>query len=316
MNHNSTVELVKTRDFGDVIGDAIKILKENFGSLSLGFLIYVLPVVLIGGYLFILYGSKFLQLFFNPGAAQELDDPTAILSGLGIFYIGFILAFIMLYMLIYGFCMAYEDMEEGEKVTVEDIGNQIKANFLKLIAIFLVLISLAILPMIAIGAFIGIAPGLAVLLILFFLFAYIYAFNVLQFVPYIFLREELGISDAIRRAFYLVKDKWWISFGIIIVASLIASFVSYIFAIPAYIMIFASAFSAMEGASSSSPGLMMSLAFLLMIIGSLFCSMYSVLAQVLQYYNLVELKESHRLEDRIDEIGNDPDSMFENDGEF
>jgi hypothetical protein len=55
--------------------------------------------------------------------------------------------------------------------------------------------------------------------------------------------EKKGFFDAIGRSFRLVRDKWWSTFGLIFVLYIVMMTISYIFLIPWYVAMFATAFT-------------------------------------------------------------------------
>ncbi|MDZ7848229.1 MAG: hypothetical protein U5L96_16560 [Owenweeksia sp.] len=54
--------------------------------------------------------------------------------------------------------------------------------------------------------------------------------------------EDTGVSKAFSRPFRLIKEKWWSTFGLIIVMGILGYFIALAFSIPGYIAFFADSF--------------------------------------------------------------------------
>jgi hypothetical protein len=117
------------------------------------------------------------------------------------------------------------------------------------------------------------------------------------------LESGNSVGTSIRRAFFLIREKWWSTFGIYIVISILASIASYIFMVPAYIMFFIQTLGSLNtGEVSTEFGLWFGIMYACGFLGSLFAGMYQTLGMIMQYFNLREIKEGTGLLRRIQEI--------------
>jgi hypothetical protein len=120
-------------------------------------------------------------------------------------------------------------------------------------------------------------------------------------VLHILERNPVGIS--IRRAFFLVRDFWWITFGTYLVISILASIASYIFMVPGYIIFIIQTLGSIgTGEISTEFGMWFGILYASGFLGSLFAGMYQILGVILQYYSLREQKEGTGLMKRIQEL--------------
>jgi hypothetical protein len=108
-----------------------------------------------------------------------------------------------------------------------------------------------------------------------------------------------------------VRDRWWQTFGIYLVISIIASIASYIFMIPAYMIFLVQTLASIDsGELSTEFGLWMGIMYACGFLGSLFAGMYQMLGIILQYYSLREQKEGPGLLRRIETLDKPADETF------
>jgi hypothetical protein len=144
---------------------------------------------------------------------------------------------------------------------------------------------------------VGIALGfLSVLLIVPIL---VYLGTIVIFYFSVLWLEDLGIFASMRRSFQLIWGKWWSTFGLLFVASLIQGMVSIVFALPQY--------AVMMGKMLQLPGLSSDLlgvvAQTFYAVGILFTYCIPLLALAFQYFNLVERHEGYGLRLLVDGLG-------------
>jgi hypothetical protein len=140
-----------------------------------------------------------------------------------------------------------------------------------------------------------------ILLFLFGMFLLLYLSIKWTFIFIARLEEKLSFSDALRRSSNLIKDNWWFTFGLILVAGIIQGFLSFILYIPNYIVMF---FVMFAGVDSASSGFSRIIYMLTSIITSLSVLLYAIniIVVAFHYFNMVERKEAPGLLQKIDEI--------------
>jgi len=116
------------------------------------------------------------------------------------------------------------------------------------------------------------------------------------------LNENVGVMNSIQRSLYLTKNKFWFTFGLVFVLSLIQGFMGFIFQIPQYIVMFISMFNSMDG--TGVDGVTEIIIIVTSIISALQYLLYAItlIALVFYYFSLVEQKEAKGLLEKIDSI--------------
>jgi hypothetical protein len=113
------------------------------------------------------------------------------------------------------------------------------------------------------------------------------------------MRENLDLGDTFRHCFYLIKDKWWSTFGLLIIVGIISSIIGYVFQIPTLIVTLSSFFKIGDGMND----IWMTIGGVISTIGSMLVQSLVLVAIVFQYYNLVERREGSGIINSINNIG-------------
>jgi ABC-type phosphate transport system permease subunit len=114
------------------------------------------------------------------------------------------------------------------------------------------------------------------------------------------MQENIGLFDAISRCFSLIKGYWWQTAGILFVLYVLVSMISYVFAIPVWIIIVG--LFAFSAENSGLLTILLPILSTLVIVPSLVVYALFPVAQALQYYNLVERKEAAGLREKIEDL--------------
>jgi len=157
--------------------------------------------------------------------------------------------------------------------------------------------------MIGIGILVAIILTFAAV---FFIIPAVYLSIVLSLVVPIVMIEGKGFGEAFNRCFTLISGKWWSTFGLILVTSIIASVMALVFTIPQSIFSFIISSHKVSGevvepALWEQTGLIIS-----SMVGTFGASLLScivIIAVMFQYYNLVERKESKGLLSKVERFG-------------
>lgn len=115
--------------------------------------------------------------------------------------------------------------------------------------------------------------------------------------------EGLGFSDAVSRAFKLVRDRWWWTFGVMILCYFAQSIAASIFSLPATMIMMFSTISAGEGAE---PSLLIQLVAgtlgAVSQLASFYFSSVVAVSTAALYYNHVERLDATQLTDRVSDL--------------
>lgn len=337
MESQKQLLLNKKRYFGDVIGDAITFMKINFKPIGQAFLSYVVPFVVLPFILMALSGhmSKFLSAFTSLSTEPSSEGILLFYSYIGFMMLFWIIAYFFLNLIMYATFKAYDD-NGNQRVSYRQVkdyismymGNYfVSALVLALVGIgALILVSIlngVVIMLVGTNAGSGGGGGVLIVFLLtfiimllsFMVFAWI--FTSLATFSYIRIKEDLAVGDAWKRSFALIKKNWWSMFGILLVSSIIMSIASYAFAIPLYMVMF---FGALSSADASTPMTgtiyLGAISLIFSQLGSMFLTKYVTACSTLKYYDLVEKKDGSSIAQQIDQLGESPDSFFENEGEY
>ncbi|MEM8567799.1 MAG: hypothetical protein AAGF85_15160 [Bacteroidota bacterium] len=313
MQTSPAIEYHKTRDFGKKLNATVEFIKENFKPLFRALIYIAGPPIILGSILF----SQIFERIMNLGTlAQAGLDPGFndvfgfIIPGIG----GMIFLLIggtALVAVVYDYMILYE--KRGKNISVNDVWQLTKTSFWQVLGrmFLLTLLFLAayVVVVIIIVAFATASPGLAFIIGLPVGGAFLYCIVPIYLIFIITAYEKVGFGTAIGRCFKLVGGKWWSTFGLIVITSIIQGIISYVFMIPWYVIFILKTLHATDtGAFSfAEPTPLME------VISTISFMFYSVMSYVLyfipliaiafQYFNLIELKESKGLMSKIDAFG-------------
>jgi hypothetical protein len=203
------------------------------------------------------------------------------------------------------------EKKRTNKIEVSEVWERVRATFwmyFSTLLLFVVMLIGAIIVMaIPVGILSAISPLTIVFSIIFFYCGIIYLTIGAALVFIIRTYEKKGFFEAVFRSFKLVKDKWWSTFGVIIVLYLIMGISSYIFLIPFYVITAVSALHTTSVDTFQEPGLGMQVMtivfFTLYYLAQMVLTALPNVGTAFQYFNLVELKESKGLMAQIETLG-------------
>ena len=324
--------LEQERDFGDKINASFTFVSQNFKTLFLSVLYFAGPLSLIGGIANGIVQSNNLD-FTTSGAAKprgtsageifanSFGDSFTHLLTLNYFIaiIFLILASVTVAITVYAMMLEYK--EKPESLTIERVWARMQTIFLPVLGIYGITILIFILIVIAFGAVIGaLISGLGgisagflsgLIGIVGFIIVF-YFFVIFSLSPAIVAYEGIGAWEALSRAKFLIKDKWWSTFGLIMIIGIINSFVALIFGAPAMIVTFMKVLKIGGGISGNLP---LILTTMISTVGQVVVSSLTYVAISFQYFNLVEKREGNGLKTLIESIGQKKLDLNE-DGEY
>ncbi len=281
------VEIRKSRDFGEIISATFDFLRIHFKSISLTLLFYAGPFSFVGG---VGYGMMNGQMFDFTALTQGSVASIINLAIFGsIFYVFLLLATMMSILMV----NTYIDLVEKSENHAPIPHAQVWAVAKERIGITIVT-AIVTFFMIGVGTLFCIIPGIWFFVPLSMIF-------ILRF-----QEPHLGLVDAIKRSFTLVKDNWWMTFGIYIVMAMIVGVLSQVFSVPTLIMTMISGLTMYSEPSNSYGMLMTTLNILFGIIytvGTLLLSSVTYVSMSFQYFSLLEKNDPTSLLKKIEQIG-------------
>jgi hypothetical protein len=281
------IELKKYRDFSDVFNASFAFISQELKPFLRVMALYAgIPVILsviLSAYYMNDFFSTFSSMFGGsaPMGVEVTPNPMLIFLTMVVS----LLAQVFIAGLVPAYLGEYE--EKGrDGFTVADVWSRFVRHLGTIIGLSIV-------------ATIAISIGL-----LFFIIPGIYLWVPFAFLLYVNVIEDKDFGDTFSRCFQLVKNNWWITFGILILAWLIISIVSWLFSIPAMIVVGVESFLVGSGAQDAMQGSSLGIILSTIVSGLGQYILYPVLYIIIafQYYSLREQKDGSTLMDRISSI--------------
>lgn len=290
MAYTQKITFHKVRDFGQKLNATIEFIRQNALPLGKSILYILGPLAILNGLLF----AQYINFAFGTMSGQEpMDVQNPLASIVNPSYIGFIFlssfSALLNFSIIFNFMKLYRK-KYPEEITVVEVLNASWKNLLPLfvLGVFTTIISIF-------GFFAFILPGIYLMIV--------FSLSI----PILFF-EDKGIFHSIGRGFQLIKGKWWSTFGLLFVSTILMYAVSMISIVPFYAFYFMSIFSLVEetGITAETGSWWfqggMTLSIMFMFLGSFLAYSIPMVALSFQYFNLVERKESVGLMSEIDQL--------------
>lgn len=276
--------LRQVRDFGQIVTDTFRFLRQEGRPLFSAIAATCLPLALLAGFLVGKTVGDF-QRMIMAGGFEDLDNFGQLgLALLG--YFGIILVYVQLFAMVNEYLRAYH-LGEHHGMRAGDLwrrgasqwGSYFGITFL-IGLLSVVGIILCILP----GIWIGVALVLA---------------NASHAI------ERTGATGGLKRSFALMKDRWWETFGLVIVVTLIQSVIAMALMLPLTIISFAVGIN--TAMDDGGPDAMLGwygtyMAISTMVQTGLNMLTYPIVtvAVAMKYFTIVEEKEGLGLKQRIE----------------
>ena len=283
---NNIFRFRKTRDFGELLSDTFKFLRENGKSfLSINFKIcapFFIALILTNAY----YTYVTLGMGF-----ESYGNFTGFLIPAFINLIAVFVYITALYLSVFNYIKSYianngvvseDDIKNGLK---KDLGSGLAVNLIVGILIFTGLLFILI-P----GIYLGVVLTLALPILVF---------------------EQKGVGDTISSCFQLIKDNWWFTFGALIVFGIIMYLINVVFQMPMIIYMIVGMISGLDAGVESMAQSMQSkdpILMILTIVASIAQYLIYIITPIfisLIYFNLHEEKNFTGTFENIDRLGED-----------
>jgi hypothetical protein len=279
---NKPIVLLQQRDFGQKMNASFDFVGKNFKPLFKALLFIAGPSALLTGIAQGIFQSRILAINANSFAPSPFRQYWAVEYLFVIIFSS--ITYFLSYATVSAFISLYEENGSSEQITpgvvwnkmAENIGASLGASFLYFLLVL-------------IGIFFFFIPG-------------IYLSVALQFFMIITIREKLGAVDALKKSRQLIKDKWWSTFGLIVIMSFVAGIISIVFQLPVFITTIFSALGLAKEWGSMKGWLIFGSA--LSILGTSIVQGLVWIALAFQYYNLEEINSGSGLLSDIESLGN------------
>jgi hypothetical protein len=278
----------KVRDFGENFNDTFLFIKQNFKSL-LSCFFAICGAFLLGQAIFSgLYQSHSFGVFdqFRRQMRSGQTDFGNIFSPEYFLSILFsMLAFVAMKVVLASYIKLYTD-NNGTQPSIEEVWQVFRKYFLKVF-----FYSIPIFLLIIIGCFFCLLPGIYLAVV---------------FVPFdiILVMEDASFGDAFSRCLTLIRENFWISFAIYLIAIMIYYFGSMIISVVVGVIVGAATYISTNSIGTTA-GIVTS--FLNIFVGVFYIIFF--VSSALQYFNLVELHDGTGILQQIDTLGSDQNNM-------
>lgn len=294
------LHLFQQRDFGDKINATFQYITQNFKSLGLALLYIVGPLALVAG-----IASGIVQSNVLATVGFMRSDPSDPLAGIRMlqsifsptYWVALIfglLTSLAVNLVTYAHMKLYAE-KNGTDSTVSEVWEATQ-------------------PLIGRGLIITVLGAIiTVVALLFFVIPGIYVAVVLSLALVVTTFEGTDFGQTWNRCFQLIRDKWWSTFGLLVVMVIVSFILGLIFNIPAGVIGFLTAAKLLPSAST----FWLVLTTIISSVGSTLLRALICVAIAFQYTNLVERQEGRGLISAIDSIGTTPTKpRLEDEGEY
>ena len=285
MSNSAPLKLAQVRDLGQVIGATFTLLRQHWRTLLRALAFTALPVALVAGVMMGYFAGGLQRSMLGADPDAVLGIMAGLVGPLGLGYLALIAAYMIAIAVSYEFLRAYH-LGELHLMQPGDLWKRARGqvfNYLGLAFLVGLVSVLGFLLCVIPGIWLGIGLCLS--------------FSVLAF-------ERVGGTNAMRRSWELVKEHWWETFGIVIIMGLIQWVVTSAIVLPFTVLSFIWGFS--SGMGDMSQGLpewygwVMGVSSAVQYGVTILLYPLSVTAISMQYFSLVERKESRSLEQRLE----------------
>jgi MFS family permease len=291
------IQLQQERDFGQKINVTFEFIIQNFKPLMLSLLYIAGPPALIGGFFMGAYQSNMLSLQQQILGSDDVDSSLSSIYSMGS---SMLLLFIFLgaaglaaTLVVNAYLIEYE--KGNREITPEIMWNRVKEHIGKGVGFSIVMVAAVIVAT------------------MFFLLPGIYVGVTLSLMYMVMMRENLGLEATFRRCFYLINDKWWSTFGLLMIMGIISGIIGYVFQIPTMIVTFSSILQIGDGINT----FWTTVGGVIGTVGSVLVRSLVLVAIGFQYYNLVERRDGSGILGAIEDIGkNDTPRIDRREEEF
>jgi hypothetical protein len=321
-------DFLRERDFGRKIEASFDFVRAHFRSLGQCLLYIVLPLFLVQG-----IASGLLQArmggFFSSwrtvvaggrhDQGESMRRLTELVSGpeYWITILASLFSFTLLMLTVYGYVvLRLEKADPTEPVTVQEVWAVVRRRFLgALLSLFglgfgLLVATFGVGMVVALTSAVLMRSNPALVFLFIFLIYVVMAYImvVLSLFFIVQMRERKGFFATIGRCFTLVWGKWWSTFGLIMIMSVLILMLMLI--VLGITSLISNPFMAEPVQSPTVlTRLLAVVATCLNSVASLALYPLLFLAVAFQYFNLVERREGHGLHALVDSIGAQPASV-------
>ncbi|MBS1504196.1 MAG: hypothetical protein JST32_19155 [Bacteroidetes bacterium] len=277
------IELLKPRDFGEIINDTFVFIRQNFKHLMKYFFIFCGFFMVATAATAIISYLKIAHTVYDPNSFDADRGPFRIFN-LGYFInLGFLfIEYTAIHVTILCYMTLYRAKRNAPPDT-EEMWGYFKFFYLKVL-----IASLVLLVINALGLVMCIIPG-------------IYFGVVFSLVAPVMIVENTSFGYAFNQSFRLIRNNWWVTFGALIITGIIWYVARVAIVFPAVILGYANIYS--QFLSTDAARLTSRILTIVLEQVATIFDIIIVIAAGLCYFNLTESKDGTGLKERMDQFG-------------
>lgn len=308
------INFKQERDFGSVLGDSLKFIKQNFRSFFGSVIVIVGPFLLLMGLGYGYMQQGLIAFRQNPLGGFKNFNAEFVIAIIVVVIFG-LLVNVLLNSVVYAYMGLYSEKNPGEKITISEVGQMVRkriglmiGSVLTITVLFSFILVIIVLLCAGIIAGLGIGGGILVGFIAFFSFA-IFIPILYYFMPasfYVIIRDDVFVFEAMGKVRKYLKDNFWWTWLIMVVTIIGISILNFFFNLPATVISMMDTFSRIK--DLSQVGEQSDNSFLLTMfytLGIFLTSCASTIGHVISAFNFLSQEEKHEgkgLLERIEEI--------------
>ena len=309
------IEFQHTRDFSRKINATFEFIRQNFKPLAKSLLYIAGPSVLVGSVMAGLFMSEFFSMSITAQVdperiAENFTSPAFWLQML-LMMVFLLVSYVVSLATINSYVVLYDEKKTNQ-IEVSEVWGRVQKAFWQylvtsiiLFGLFIVLYVMMLIPIALVSQISGFLLFFGILFIIGLIMFLAVSSSLTYFIQ---SYEKKGFGEAVVRSYRLVNNgKWWSTFGLVVVLTVIVILISYVFMIPYYAITFATMFHDVSERTMEAPAqgyTILTLVFftLYYMVQMLLYSLPNV-GIAFQYFNLVELKEAKGLMEKINSMG-------------
>lgn len=312
--YTTPADFWQERDFGAKISATFEFIGAHWRPLGKCLVYFVLPVALLAGIgLGLFTSSAFLSFSRHAFSTRNGSGSSFQLlnfSGLGLGLASIILGFFLLTGTLYAYVRARLRLPATEPVTPAVVWAELRGRLGRLVqaiglALVVGLLLAGVFSLVFLGAVgqgkggsVGAIMVAGILLPIAYIFLIYAGIALSLFLPVLWF-EELPILASVGRCFQLIRGRWWATWGLLLVVSILQSLLSIVFSLPSYALT--------AGKLLGLPGLgtdvLTLLAQSINLVGLTFTYCVPLLALCFQYFNLAEQKDGYGTSLLVSQLG-------------
>ena len=313
---NEDIKLERPRDFSETVNTLFSFAVKHIKPLSILFLTYAIVPVLLTGIVGSYFSISINGVNWQSYIEQIIQGGTFIsppnLESLILLIILSFIAQTFISGLVYEYLIVYKS-NNGEKIKLIDVWYKFKndapALFGYQILLFLIFLFVSIILSLIFSILSNATFALILMIIIIIIPFLIFIYVPLRFILMVKVAEQRNFTYSINRCFQLVKNNWWITFGLIIIISLIVGIMGFAFALPSFIYSAIQGFLSIQNGSNVEINTFVNGIFTtISSIGSSWLSIILNLLIGIHFFSLREKADKNTLIQQIESIGNNSET--------